>query len=348
LSVDILTVSGTPYERGLAHGKSKREEIDNYLQHFYSLVEKDKTARETIQHVRKFVPFVEDYSPSIQEELLGISEGAQRGYEEIIMLHLHEEIGCFVPHCTSFAVTAPGTVDNQVYTGQTWDIPVDLCINAHPFLLRSINEEGEASIAFTYAGVIAGAGLNSHGISLNWNSLPRLQFEIGVPTYVIIAEVLRQKTIGKALEAIFRAQRAGCFKFMVSDTDEIYAVEATPADAEIFYSHRFLGHANHYEGRHKDRQDLNKVCSERAASTIVRQNRMIRFLNENWGSINVEKCQGILRDHVNYPFSICRHPEEEANHITCGAWIVLPGKGEFYYSPGPPCENSFTRVNVID
>ena len=345
---NILTVSGTPYERGLAHGRAKKEEIASYINHFYTLVEKNRTPGEALQHVRKYIPYVEDYSPTLQEEIKGIAEGAECKYEEIIMLHLHEEIGDFSPHCTSFAVTANGSKDNQVYTGQTWDIPVDLCRDAHPFIMRSIIEEQEAILSFNYAGVVAGAGLNSHGISLNWNTLPRLKLQVGVPTYIIISEVLRQKTIGRALEAVFRARRAGCFKFMISDRDEIYSIEATPDDVDIFYSHRFLAHANHYEGRHKDRQDLGWVGSRRAASTIIRHNRMNRFMEENWGAIDREKCIDFFRDHVNYPFSICRHPVREANHITCAAWVVLPGQGEMWYAPGPPCDHEFTRVGILD
>ena len=350
---DVLKISGDPFERGKEYGKIKQNDISHLVEYLYDLFNKSKASREeALKYVQKHIPYIEEYSPEIKEELKGIAEGANLLYEEIIMIHMHEERAGFSSHnCTTFAATGSSTTDGDTFIGQTWDISKNLCENAGAFLLKTKRENGPDTLAYTYAGMLAGAGINSEGISIVWNSVPRLGLKPGVPTYIIIAEILRQKRIGDAIAAILKADRAGCFNFLIADESELYNIEATPDDVHISYSNKYLSHANHYlSEKFRNKQDIVKVARNYSASTIIRNNRINRMLKENDGNINLEACQEFMKDHVNYPESICRHPDPEKDKdkrlITCSSFVIVPSKKELYISNGPACQNKYFNYKI--
>lgn len=345
-----LEIAGSPLARGEFYGQVKKQEIDKYFDYFYCFLAKrgfDK--KRALQEARKHIPYIEDFSETAALEMQGLANGAQRPYEEFVLLSMHEELGGFTPHCTAFAANGNLTESGDVLLGQTWDIAEDQCRNASPFLLKSAPQgENAGFLAYTYAGIIAGAGMNSYGVAMSWNSVPRLEIKVGVPTYIIIAEILRQKTLGDAMSVVVRAKRAGCFGFMLCDSEEIYNVEATPASVDIDSSPYYLAHANHYLNSDFARrseaipQEANrKVCSQ------MRYYRMERLLAENVEGLTLAKSLDFMRDHGNTPYSICRHSGAKDGVVTCAAWVMIPRKKEFWISAGPACRKDF-KCYILD
>lgn len=350
---DLLEISGNPFEKGKEYGELKKDSIEILVKYVYKTFLEDKTSKDKVlEYIKKHIPYIKEYSNDIYDELRGIAKGSNKLLEEIVMIHMQEETSGFTSHnCTTFASTGKATVNGETFIGQTWDISKNLCENAGAFLLKDKANKGPEILAYTYAGMLAGAGMNSKGISLVWNSVPRLKIKVGVPTYIIIAEILRQDKIGDALAAIFRAKRSGCFNFLIADTSEIYNIEVTPDDVHISYSDTFLTHANHFlSDKFKNMQDIAKVASKYSASTIIRQNRMNRLLKEKYGNIDLENCKNFMYDHVNYPESICRHPDpkkdKEKQIITCSSFVMVPFRKEMWISNGPACENGFQKYNI--
>src|SRR6056297_2408565 len=271
--VGLLEITGNSYERGNKLGKIKKDGIGLLVQYLYKdYSSNNESKKDILEHAKEHIPFIKEYSPKIFEEIQGIADGSKRKLEEIIMIHMHEERAGFSSHnCTTFAATGSSTTDGDTFIGQTWDISKNLCENAGAFLLKTKRENGPDTLAYTYAGMLAGAGINSEGISIVWNSVPRLGLKPGVPTYIIIAEILRQKRIGDAIAAILKADRSGCFNFLIADESELYNIEATPDDVHISYSNKYLSHANHYlSEKFRNKQDIVKVARNYSASTIIR------------------------------------------------------------------------------
>lgn len=347
---ELLEISGQPRERGIIYGKTKKKEIIHLVDYLYSQLNSQK--EDVLNHIQKYIPFIDSYSPEIAEEMKGIAGGSGKLYEEIVMIAMHEEHSALKNHgCTTFAVTPNMTSNGNSYIGQTWDIGCELCKNAGAILLNVKRENGPDFLSYAYAGMLAGAGINEKGISLVWNSLPRLQIKPGVPTYVIIEEVLRQETIGGALAAVCRAERAGCFNFVIADESEIYNIEATPDDIDISYDADYIGHSNHYISRKFcDKQNMSEIGKKTDASTIIRYNRINRLLEENYGELDRKGLIELMKDHINYPHSICRHAgqikEAEGSILTCATFIMVPEKKEFWIAGGPACENTFAQYSL--
>jgi isopenicillin-N N-acyltransferase-like protein len=352
--LQVLELSGSANDIGYNFGTKYKDSIKLFLDWFYEQFQGKMDVVQALRHASKYIPYIEDYSPTISDEMHGMARGSERRYEEIVMISLHEEIQNFTGSgCTALAATGQATMKNETYLGQNWDENYENYRNGGlPILLDVKPDVGPNYLAYTYPGLPAAAGLNSYGIGLSWNSVPRLELTVGVPTYIIVAEILHQKTIGDALGAIIKAKRAGCFNFVLGDGNgEIYDVEATPSDLDIRYCDDYVGHANHFVSealRGKQRWDI--ICEGRNPSTLIRHNRMNRLLRQNFGDIDLGACMNLLKDHLNYPYSICRHPDPERTPkergITYDSWVMVPKREEWWIAHGPPCVNEFHKYTV--
>jgi len=349
-SLLTMELSGGAYEIGYKYGKEFSSLIARMIEEaFFKEFEGKLSKDQLIRHAKKYAPFIEDYSPEIAEELRGIADGSGRLYEEIVMANAHEERSAFAARqCTAFAASGKATKDGRTYHGQNWDgLESEWWEGQLGLLFKVRRKHGVDILDYTNPGILASAGVNSAGIGISWNTVPRLQLKPGVPSYIIVAEILRQKTIGNALNSVLRAERAGCFNFIITDETEIYDIEATPTDVDIAYADEYVAHANHYiSQKFYSKQDMAQSDLV-TANTFVRQNRMNTCLKRNFGQIDLESCKEFLRDHVNYPSSICRHPESdpttEPKGLTLDSWVIVPAEREFWIAHGPPCQNEFQK-----
>jgi isopenicillin-N N-acyltransferase-like protein len=350
----LIELSGKPFERGHQYGAQLKEVIGNFVDVF--LYGKDPMAfsnlskNQVVKYGRKYSPYLEEYSPELAEKVKGIAEGSGRLYEEILLVNLMEErLG--LTGCTGFAATGKATTKGETYVGQNWDGYMQSIKWKSTVLLKEKRDVGPDMMVYTYLGNVANAGMNSNGISISWTSVPPLEYQVGVPSYLIVAEILQQRRIGDTLEAVLRAKRAGSFQFFIGDRTEAYSVEATPSDVDITYITKYMGHSNHYTSEKlTKKQDMSKLewFFGGPGSTISRCNRMNRILEENCGRIDSEVCMNALRDHVNYPHSVCSHPvpEENKTSVTYDSWVMVPARREWWLARGPPCLNEYKKYTL--
>src|SRR5262249_54523389 len=97
--------------------------------------------------------------------------------------------------------------------------------------------EGASLLAYAYPGLWVGAGLNSAGIALCWTWGDKREIKgprVGIPAYVLIAQMLYQDTLKAALEEARRSTHAGWFTFVLADGQGNLAnVEGTPEKLAI-------------------------------------------------------------------------------------------------------------------
>ena len=349
----VVDFAGAPYERGCDYGEQCREKIGRMIDTFLGLYANDfhLSKDQVLRDARKYQPYVEDYSPEIAEELRGIATGSERPLDEVLMLIANYELyegRCFgaVPHgCTSFAATGQATADGRTLIGQSWDDFVAWWWNGESgHVLKIGRKAGPAIMTWSLPGYTGCAGFNSNGVAIVWNSLHCEQSQIGIPTYVIVREVMQQKTIGEALGAVERAKRrAEAFNFVVADGNgEIYDIESTPSAIDYQYGESLLYHANHFCNL--------KVADDKIIpalpDTLIRCNRIGKLLKSKMGSLNLGIIQEFYKDHVNYPNSICKHPPEGAGQYagkTHAVIIIEPATNEFWVTNGNACEVPYTR-----
>jgi isopenicillin-N N-acyltransferase-like protein len=298
----LTVVTGNPRERGRRYGRQFGAAMARFLDHeivtpFSVKVKRDDMLRYAGQCANE----IRAYSPEIYDELEGMAEGAGTGLEDVIAITLHEEFyhqGVLpkAEHCTAIAVGPPETADKHAYVGQTWDWFVSLYGVSQMVLWQ--RAEGPSVLAYAYPGLWIGAGLNSNGIALCWTSTEGKDIpgpRVGIPSYVLIAQMLYQESLNDALEEARRARHAGWFTFVLADCDGRLAnVEGSPRSLAIEEHRGRL--ARVLFGSRK----MTGTPEGQPVTLHPRCQKMYDLLGENKGKLNAARLRELLSDQ-----SIC-------------------------------------------
>jgi isopenicillin-N N-acyltransferase-like protein len=274
----IATISGKPRERGKQYGSQFKETIHGFLnREIYSSFVGKPNAKETmIRFSGACAKAVKEYSPLIYDEMEGMAEGAGLAIEEIVLVTNHEELwhrGVINAsnHCTVFGAAPPDTRDGDTFVGQTWDWMES--VYGMSSMLHWKRPEGPSLLAYSYPGLWTGAGLNSAGLALCWHTgggdgkEPR----VGIPAYVLIAQILYQDTFKGALEEARRATNAGWFVYLLGDGQgNLATIRGTPKKLDIVLDAKANGGRLRADGEAKvDLARMQENCPKVKVKTTI-------------------------------------------------------------------------------
>lgn len=353
---DILETKGDAYDRGFTYGSKRKRMITDLVQSHYTFYSRYfSTSKDQLREMaRKFLPYIEGYSPEISKELEGTAAGAGIGNDEIAIVVAFVEIyyPMLVGGCTAFAVAPPKTKTNEIYSGQNNDEGLDPWMDGRGcVLVKFKRKDGPDVLSYMYAGTPAMMGLNTSGLSLCLNAITCEQSKLGVPSTVVAREILQQKNLDDAIDAVDRATRANSFNYLIAEkTGRACDVEAIPSGTDKFFiENGMLTHTNHILSKKLNfKKDM--ILTSGAGyglDTIPRYCKMNELIESNSGNITLEVLFDFLRDHTNYPNSICRHADPkdppELKGRSLDGFVMAPGKGEMWIAHGNPCENEFIK-----
>lgn len=349
----MLEVRGGPYERGYQYGSHFKAVMNRLLQsnyHHYSKVAR-MSKQSLLRRAVSYRKYTESFSSLVGDEIHGMADGAGAAVDEVYVLAAFNEF-CYpsvVNHCTGFAVRDGTTSDSLTYVGQNNDEAIDPWLNGDCVTLtRHIQSGAPDVLIYTYAGVPAQMGINSEGFALCINALHYDRATTGVPMHCLVREVLNQKSVDDAIELIKGTKRPYSLNFVMGDTKRVVDVETTPKAVGIMNSEEMVYHTNHFVclkdpriGSQEDRSFIN---------TKTRCGRIEELLQSKKGRLNLPVLESFLRDHSNWPGSICRHlgaREGNGRNVkTFDSMIYIPEKREAWLTRGNPCENEFVRYAV--
>jgi len=105
-----------------------------------------------------------------------------------------------------------------------------------------------------------------------------------------------------------------------------------------------FGHANHYESPQLQHLDMEP---EILPDTLVRSGRMYQLLKAKFGKLDLEAVKEVMRDHANYPNSICRHDDGRGGMLsTLSALIYRPEDRLMLATYGTPCTSPFQEFTI--
>lgn len=353
-TLDVIKVSGTSRERGYKYGAASkkviRKAINAHLEFYRQCFDLHKA--HVLQMARKYMPHIEKYSPEIADEIVGISEGSESSTDEILLLAAYYEIYYRYTvgiGCTAIAVAGSMTINSETFVAQNNDEALEPWGEGFGKLVHIKPDSGPEIVTYTYPGFPGQMGLNSNGIALCANTLVTNERRMGVPFQVITREVLGQRTIGDAISAAIRGNRASSGNLVIADHNgEIYDLELTPSSFDYFYSNKLMVHSNHFLST-KLRMKRDLIIGK-WTDTIVRYNRMNRILQESAGMIDENRLMKIFGDHVNYPESVCRHVDTrqplEDRMKTVDCMIYSPTRKVMWLANGNPCQTTFQTFSL--
>lgn len=253
--VRVLDVSGTPHERGLAHGRALKTEIAEILGDFQRDLERTygvdaATFTERFLAETDFEPAIEKWAPGLLDEVQGIAEGAEQPYEEVFLFQLADEIWsmgrwAMRSKCTAIAVDPRG--DQPTIVAQNMDIPG--FYQKYPTLLRVRREDGADTLALTCPGLIGVNGMNSAGVAIACNTLLQLRpSRTGVPCLFVVRGALERETLEDAEEWLKAIPHAVGQNYTLGDPTGARAFECSAGDKVRFQPDPegdFTYHTNH-------------------------------------------------------------------------------------------------------
>jgi hypothetical protein len=173
-------------------------------------------------------------------ECEGMAEGAGISFDEVVLIHLHEEFYHrgklpYEGHCTAVAVPPTDTGDGHTYVGQTWDWMTRL--GGKSTVTEWKRTDAPSALGYGYPGMPFGAGLNSNGLALCWTSAnlgTKESPRVGVPSYMLIAHFLAQPDLNSVVREAKRDKHAGWFTFVMADGEgNLLNVEGSPKGVAV-------------------------------------------------------------------------------------------------------------------
>ncbi|KAH7160523.1 hypothetical protein B0J13DRAFT_494178 [Dactylonectria estremocensis] len=185
-----IIVEGTPYERGLTHGKQASDKVRANIE-YYKLPGKLpdwSISSKIIESV--YLPAFEKFYPTGLEEIRGIADGAGVTVEDVIMLNARYDLGrCMYrlkdggkapqqldghDECTSGFFPPEAVASGHTLAVHNWDMSTHLYnqdliiyLEVHP----DPSEDRPCMFILTEAGQLIRSGMNAAGMSVTANSL---------------------------------------------------------------------------------------------------------------------------------------------------------------------------------
>jgi isopenicillin-N N-acyltransferase-like protein len=361
-NIRLLEVSGTPFEMGQQHGQAHRAAIQElaedrlHLAGSKSWTGQELSRAEILALGAACLPYHEAYSPTLLEELHGISQATGVGLTELLILNgftdfidtVAARAAQPVPappgadNCTAFIISPDAAAAGQGFYGQTWDMHD----TATPYmiLLQGKPATGLRFLTFTITGCVGMIGLNEAGLAVGINNLVAGDGRPGLTWPFVVRKILAQNNLEEALACITEAPLAGGHNYLLADaTGRGYNVEAmaTRCHVEEVTSGSFV-HTNHCLIAQNVAVERKRLPQSQASSE-TRLSRGQELLSQ--GRITLDDLLALTRDHqaIN---GICVHPEAPFFLRSCGAALMRPATGEMWAVWGNPCENEYERFVV--
>lgn len=365
---DLLEVSGDALERGKQVGIAKASLIKDFYEIIYNsyhdTLSQDIKENKMTSLMEMNMLFSKKYCSELYWELVGISEKSGVNIDRIFFINSFLElVNLKFPTlqgellgCTTFAANKETTVDNNSYIGQNFDMEQFYKDYAYIMLIK---EENRTSLVFTFAGVLGCAGFNSHGIGVTINYLQARDISNGIIFPFTVRNILKQNIIGDAIGAATIGKRACGINYLIGDSSgNVFDIETSGKDFEIIYSSSgTMGHSNHFIDMSMKKLDMMvydpsySSSISRRGSTVVRYHTINKLLRDKKGEISLKYIKEITTNHINFPYSICRHGNiddpENVRNLTVASLIFDLSNKVMYAAKGNSCNNDFYKYDLI-
>jgi predicted choloylglycine hydrolase len=229
----VVDLEGTPYNRGLIHGRTLKKEIKSILKKW--IIKTEDMLKMDLEDIKdrflnntKYMDAILKWSPDLLDEIQGIATGADIDFDTLYLFQIGEELqsnlGLINPYkCTAIGVNQ--TDKSPCYVAQNMDPPYFL--HGFPTLLHIKYEESDLeSYIFTSPGLIGLNGINSKGIGLTANSLPDLYTNSeGLPVAFVIRSVLEKETFEDTVKFVLNIKHAKAQNYLIGGQKEAVCLD---------------------------------------------------------------------------------------------------------------------------
>jgi len=362
MTLPIVHLAGTAYEQGVQHGQALKDRIAHNLDVYFARFERETgLARpEVLDRARRYAKAIAGQNQDYFDGMRGVADGSGFALDDIAALQVRYEILYYqfgknamsedVDGCTAFAVLPEASASGRLLVGQNWDwIP-----QVQGAVLHTTEANGLETLAFTEAGIVGGKiGLNSAGLGLAINGMTSTDDDwstLAKPFHVRCYEILRARDFDAAVQVVTGEDRACSTNFLIAQTpNKVVDIEAAPDKLRLLGCEvGCLVHTNNFTDPAEI--GVSEPPNPKRPFSVGRRSRLGELLGAR-EKIAVEDIQADLRDHLRYPYGICRHAAvglepPEHHYITVTSVIMDLDAQALMLTDGVPCENEYQTVTL--
>jgi isopenicillin-N N-acyltransferase-like protein len=320
---------------GLAIGRAAREKISRAVD-YYRLVLVEEGLPEGWVLPASYLEAAGEDFPGYVEEIMGMARGSGQDFETLFLLNsLEEALTKPAPSaCTSLGLLREG----EAYLGHNEDWYRE---DSHHAILIHGRPRGKPEfVSVTAAPFLPAVGMNECGVAQGINSVSCRDRRPGVPIMFSSRAVLEAENIDEAIARALPPRRAGGYNhLLVSAEGRLGNLETSACQHHFAPADRSTFHTNHYVSAAMAPLEGGPSRSSLSRYSRCRELRETLEVSEN----PVKAITEILRDHGEYPYSICRHPQGEGLTVMATIFSLVFDVRSFrvWVTEGNPCLGDF-------
>ncbi len=351
-------------ERGRAHGEAFAGEIRSLAElrtYLCRVVGGFASDADVMRMAAEHLPVLSRFDSELNEELLGIAEGAGTSAESIVILNHYTDLrdlgrtrssqarafsaaaetetetiaetiggdGCTVV----WASTAAGPV-----LAQTWDMHA----SAIPYViaLETTDAGGEVNaVLLSVTGCLGMAGLSRTGVAMAINNLHSTDATVGVVWSALVRKAMAKNSAKEACDLVLSAPIGSGHHYVVADANSVYAIETSGQKRVVGFSSDPIG-ATDDTYVHTNHCLIDTVATSSrvpAGSTTYDRFELAKQDAQSAPIASVDDAFLRLGSEKGYPRSVCTNmatAEKPHAAATCGALSIDLRRGRMLACAG--------------
>ena len=296
--------AGSHFEIGFDLGRCMAEQIHQFLNEYTFFQQQLLPYHRTVEGQASYQKLLEinrGRYPEYFVELEGLSQGAERPFEDIFLINMRGEYQDWpeVPGAHGCSDCVIVTEDAALVGHNEDGSPL---LEGRLALLRARVEGKPAFTTLAYPGFLCGNafGFNSKGICFSVDNVHPENHRVGVGRHFLARSLLEASSLQDAIARVTVPGRASGFSYTIGSINErrVVQVEVAPESHHIREIQGFSFHANHY-------QELTGVNQIVEPSSQARVERAKSLLQENL-PLNTMGILTVLGDRANDQYPIHR------------------------------------------
>jgi hypothetical protein len=337
----FITLEGSPYDRGLQHGKALKYVIQSGIARWKQWINETLEQSDAEIEVAEFVQgtdfngAIQKHTPDLYVELQGIAAGASVDFNTLYAYNMFDEFISFtiqkyrLGFCTGFGVYGRKNLPNII--GQNNDLPP--FFDRTQTLLRIKEAGGAETYVFTFAGLLANNGLNNSPLGCVINIMPtRLGGDLaGLPMPYVVRGILERKNRKEAIEFVKNVGKyAGPMNYIIGDPSGVSTVETGDKFFQVYDDYngeKYLPHSNH------PLAETSKMKPGEASKSPERLAKLVELIGGKVDKIDAQAARRIFRTPP-----ILKNYQTDPNFPTLESVVIEldPSNPRIQIAAGPP------------
>jgi len=356
-TLPLITLEGTPYQRGLTHGTRWREEIQRAVDVWKSdLAATYKMDAGAFIHEfaakTDYLPAIRKWTPGLLDEVRGIAEGSGMDFETMLVYQLIDEYwvnGQAVAsgeHCSALGIAA--TNQHAAIIAQNMDL--EGFRDGHQAVLHIKNESGVEALVLTEPGLIALNGMNNRGVAVTTNTLSQLAHaRNGLPVAFVVRGILERTRYEGATAFVRGVSHASGQNYIVASPVAVVDFEASSGQVVALpRQSAFVYHTNHPIANHDYAEQYRRagVPKDPSDNTHMRYAALEARLATDAGQNVIRQVKATLESHDSELHPICRRFLSASKVCTFASVVMVLGEQPYLLvAPGAPDLYPYQRLD---